>query len=133
MEFTFRTQLHYLIHAVDGEYVAHCLDADLVGTGKSKAEAIEELNLAVRMLAFYAISSNVFDIMSLCKQAPERYWQKFESAKRTSGTEEHELEVCPDLPLISVQQGDAARPHPVEPVFKKREFTYCVAEFKKAA
>ena len=133
MDFTFKTQLHYLIHVVGGDYVAHCLDADLVGTGKSRKEAIEELNVAVRMLALYAISSNVFDNTSLCKQAPERYWQQFEQAKLASGTEEHALDVCPELPSVNVQQREAARPQPLEPVFKKREFTYCVAELRMAA
>ena len=133
MEYTFKTQLHYLIHFVDGQYVAHCLDADLVGTGESKETAIEELNLAVRMLAYYAVSASIFDIMSLCKQAPERYWQKFEQAKNAFGSTEYPLDVCPELPPVAVQQGDAARPQPVEPVFKKREFTYCVAELRMAA
>lgn len=133
MDYTFKNQLHYLIHFVDGEHVAHCLDADLVGTGKTKEQAINELNTAVRMLAFYATSSKVFDIMSLCKQAPERYWQKFEKAKKVSGAKEYTLDVCADLPPVQIEQGESATPRPLQPVFKKREITYCVAELEMAA
>ncbi len=31
MEFTFKTQLHYLIHVVDGEFVAHCFGCRFSG------------------------------------------------------------------------------------------------------
>jgi hypothetical protein len=132
MGFTLKTQLHYLIHVIDGQFIAHCLDADFVGTGKSKQEAINELNTAVRMLALYAVEAKIFDIMSLSKQAPERYWQMFEQAKMTSGTEEHSLDVCAQVAPVKVKQREAIRT--TRPTFfTRREFTYCVAELQAAA
>jgi hypothetical protein len=78
MDFTFTNQLHYLIHTVDDEVVAHCLDMDLVGTGDTTDEAIEELNTAVCSLVLMAMKTSTFDIQSLCEEAPVRYWQLFE-------------------------------------------------------
>jgi hypothetical protein len=129
-QFKFKTQLHYLIHVVDGEYVAHCLDADLVGTGKTRDEAIEEVNIAVRALAAFAIAARVFDIMSLCKPAPERYWEKFELAKQ-SGVQEVILNVCQELDPVLVKQRESSV-NPLDPTLGNREFTYCVAELRAA-
>ena len=104
MDFTFSEQLHYLIHVVDGEYVAHCLDMDLVGTGTSEEEAIEELNTAVRSLVLFAIKGKVLNILSLCKRAPQRYWDRFEEAKAKSGVVMRTLEVSPDLSPVTVKE-----------------------------
>jgi len=113
VDFTFSTQLHYLIHSVDGEYVAHCLDMDLVGTGDSIDESVDELNAAVRSMVFFAIKSQVFDILSLSKSAPERYWDLFEKAKKESGVQTHTLEVSPEIEPVTVREC--------------RQFTYCLA------
>jgi len=112
MDFTFTNQLHYLIHNVDGEDVAHCLDLDLVGSGATADEAINELNTAVCALVFFAVKTKTYDVLSLCKSAPVRYWDLFEEAKNTSGTEVRTLEVSPELAPIAVNQC---------------HFTYCLA------
>ncbi len=112
MEFTFTKQLHYLIHEADNEQVAHCLDLDLVGSGKDDAEAIAELNSAVRALVFFAVKTQTFDIDGICKRAPEKYWEMFEEAKNTSGVKTHTLEVSPEVAPVTV---------------KECNFTYCLA------
>ena len=112
MDFTFSAQLNYLIHQVDGDYVAHCLDMDLVGTGDNKDDAIAELNTAVRALVFFALKTETFDILSLCKRAPRDYWDMFDEAKRTSGTTTCTLEVSPEIAPVTVKQC---------------HFTYCFA------
>lgn len=112
MEFTFTTELHYLIHHVDGEFVAHCLDLDLVGSGNEKQEAIDELNTAVRALVYFAVKTDTFDIQALSKRAPKEYWTLFDEAKSTSGTESGTLEVGAELAPVSV---------------KLCHFTYCMA------
>lgn len=112
MEFTFSKQLHYLIHSADGEQVAHCLDLDLVGSGETAEQAIEELNSAVRALVIFAIKTQTFDVDSLGKQAPEKYWDMFEEAKQTSGVKTETLDVSPEIAPVSVQQC---------------HFTYCLA------
>ncbi len=105
-----------------------------MGTGKTKEAAIDELNTAVRSLAAYAVQAKIFDMMSLCKQAPERgLWQMFDQAKQATGKlQEHVLDVCPEVKPVKVKQREAAKP-PQEPVFTKREFTYCVAVLQAAA
>jgi len=104
MEFTFTTQLHYLIHSVDGEYVAHCLDMDLVGTGDTIEDSIDELNAAVRSMVFFAVKVKAFDILSLSKAAPERYWEVFESAKKMNGVETRTLDVGPEVEPVAVTE-----------------------------
>jgi hypothetical protein len=111
MDFTFTTQLHYLIHNVDGEDVAHCLDLDLVGSGNTADEAIDELNTAVCALVFFAVKTKTYDVLSFCKKAPVRYWDLFEEAK-LSGVEVRTLEVSPELAPVAVSQC---------------HFTYCLA------
>lgn len=112
MDFTFSTQLHYLIHFVDGECVAHCLDMDLVGSGDTEEAAIAQLNTAVRSLVYFAIKSNVFEILTLSKSAPSRYWEMFEAAKRLTGTRTRTLEVSAEIAPVTV---------------KECHFTYCLA------
>ena len=112
MDFTFTTELHYLIHHVDGEYVAHCLDMDLVGSGNTTEDAIDELNTAVRSLVFFAIKTQTFDVLSLSKRAPENYWELFETAREASGTEVRTLEVSAEIAPVAVKQC---------------HFTYCLA------
>jgi hypothetical protein len=113
MEFTFAKQLNYLIHQADGEHVAHCLDMDLVGSGDTKEAAITQLNLAVKSLVFFAFRTNTLDILSLAGRAPDRYWNWFDDAKRTSGTTLHTLDVSPEIAPVTVKQC---------------HLTYCLAE-----
>ena len=104
MEFTFTTELHYLIHFADGEYVAHCLDMDLVGTGDSIEESLEELNCAVRASVFFAVHSKLFDILSISKSAPERYWEMFDDAKKQGNIKTGTLNVGPEVGSVAVQE-----------------------------
>jgi hypothetical protein len=104
MDFTFSTQLHYLVHFADGEYVAHCLDMDLVGSGKNEEEAVDSLNNAVRSLVYFAIKSKVFEVLSLCKNAPARYWDMFEEAKLRSGIKMRKLQVNPEIAPVTVKE-----------------------------
>ena len=104
MDFTFTNQLHYLIHFVDGEYVAHCLDMDLVGTGKNKSDAIEELNTAVRAVVFLALKTENAANQLFWKKAPKRYYSMFEKAKAQSGTETRTLKVDAKLSPVLVNQ-----------------------------
>jgi hypothetical protein len=103
MEFTFSKQLNYLVHVVDNEYVAHCLDMDLIGTGETEDEAIAELNATVRAQVLFAIKSNVFDILGLSQKAPKRYWDLFSEASK-AGTRLRTLEINPAMAPVTVQE-----------------------------
>lgn len=80
MDFTFTSQLHYLVHQVDGEYVAHCLDLDLVGSGPDVDAAVEQLNDAVRAVVYFCMKSGARDTSNRCQEAPREYWDLFRQA-----------------------------------------------------
>jgi hypothetical protein len=79
-DFTFTSQLHYLVHQVDGEYVAHCLDLDLVGSGPDLDGAVYQLNDAVRAVVSLCLKNNASNVSAVCQRAPQEYWDKFEQA-----------------------------------------------------
>jgi hypothetical protein len=108
MDFTFAQPLHYLIHHSDGEYVAHCLDMDLVGTAKNEKDAIEQLNDAVRVLVLLSFQSQ----RSVYQHAPKRYWDMFEEAKTKNGTKTRTLVISAEISPVTVKQC---------------HFTYCLA------
>lgn len=112
MDFTFTTQLHYLVHQADGEYVAHCLDLDFVGTGKNLDDAVNELNNAVRALVYFCIKSGVPDVSHHCQAAPDEYWERFRLALDGSSPIIKTVEVAPEIAPVTVMEC---------------HFTYCMA------
>jgi len=110
MDFTFSPQLHYLIHVVDDEYVAHCLDFDLVGSGASVEDAVCELNTAVRSFILFIVK--MAEVVPTIKAAPQRYWAMFKEAEKQGNTQLHTLEISPELAPFLVNQC---------------HFTYCLA------
>jgi hypothetical protein len=114
MDFTFTTQLHYLVHQVEGEseFVAHCLDMDLVGTGKDVNQAVAQLNGLVRAVVFYCLKAGIKDTSAHCSKAPRNYWDMFKCAQNEHGSEIRTLDVAPELAPISVIEC---------------HFTYCLA------
>jgi hypothetical protein len=80
MDFTFTSQLHYLVNEVDGEQVAHCLDLDLVGSGADIDAAVEQLNDAVRALVYFCLKSGAPDTSAHSQRAPQEYWEMFSQA-----------------------------------------------------
>jgi hypothetical protein len=84
MEFTFETELHYLVHEADGDKVAHCLDLDLVGVGQTNDEAIDALNSAVVGMILFVLKTESFS--ALPAKAPKEYWEMFEVASQAGIT-----------------------------------------------
>lgn len=80
MDFTFSSQLHYLVHQVEGEYVAHCLDLDLVGSGHTVDDAVDQLNDTVRAVVYFCMKSGAPDTSAHCQKAPAEYWEMFRQA-----------------------------------------------------
>jgi hypothetical protein len=80
MDFTFTSQLHYLVHEVDGEQVAHCLDLDLVGSGPDLDSAVYQLNDAVRAVVYFCMKSGAANTSGRCQRAPQEYWDMFSQA-----------------------------------------------------
>jgi hypothetical protein len=87
------TVLHYLFsHDMKGNVNAHCLDLDLVTSGKSIAQAEERLNAVV--LAQISLNYSSGNFSQLRFQAPVDYWQKLNAAKEL-GKSFLEVEVPP--------------------------------------
>jgi hypothetical protein len=80
MDFTFTSQLHYLVHQIDGEHVAHCLDLDLVGSGPDLDSAVYQLNDAVRAIVYFCMKAGAPDASGRCQKAPPEYWEMFKHA-----------------------------------------------------
>jgi len=112
MDFTFTSQLHYLVHQVDGEYVAHCLDLDLVGTGSDVESAVSQLNDLVRAVVVFCLGTKRRDVSGHCSRAPEEYWEKFQSAYNENEPVIRTLDVSPEVSPVTVMEC---------------HFTYCLA------
>jgi len=112
MDFTFTSQLHYLVHQVDGEYVAHCLDLDLVGSGRTIESAVDQLNELVRAVVFFCIQANVPDTSAHCSRAPKEYWDMFKEAYDEHDPVIKTLDISPEVGPVTVMQC---------------HFTYCLA------
>jgi hypothetical protein len=78
--------LHHRLHAViypapdlPGEWVAHCLELDLVTQGTGALHACEMMNEAIRMVAEERIAMGLppFEFRS----APPEAWQRLETAE----------------------------------------------------
>lgn len=99
--FLFSEPLHYLLHEVDGEKVAHCLNMDLVAAGDGIEEAVRRLNELVRYQVSYALKNNVLEMLRT--KAPARYWEMFNDASM-AGTKSYKLELHPDVAPVSVKE-----------------------------
>ena len=100
MEFTFETELHYLVHEVEGDKVAHCLDLDVVGVGKTNEEAIDALNTGVIGIILFMIRTDSFS--AIPNKAPQSYWEMYEEASRF-GVTKSTLEI-PDGKSMTVNE-----------------------------
>jgi len=100
MELTIGDQLNYLVHEVDGDKVAHCLDFDLVGIGKTNEDAIDALNTLVVSTILFALKSE--SVGAIVHAAPRRYWEMFEEASK-SGTNSSTLDI-PNTKTFAVSE-----------------------------
>jgi hypothetical protein len=92
------TALNYLFSHEGGKTIAHCLDLDLVTSGKTLEEAEASLNALVR----YQIKSCFLagKWAQLNRRAPSDFWQMREHAKKLDQGE-LEIEVPPIILPIS--------------------------------
>lgn len=80
--------LRKLLYREEGEYVAHCLEFDLVTTStKSFEEASVELDELVEDYVSYAYEYNDFE--NLYKFAPIKYWIMLQFATSCKNSPEH--------------------------------------------
>lgn len=77
-------RLHALIYPADdvpGEWIAHCLDLDIVSQGTNAPHALEMLCEAIKLSVQWAIEENRPPLEM--RAAPAEAWEKFESTPPT--------------------------------------------------
>jgi hypothetical protein len=96
---TILTALHYLFTpTTDGKMIAHCLDLDLVTSGKNIDEAEDRLNATVLVQIGTCYVAGNF--AQLRFKAPAEYWQALSDAKELE--KKHlEVEVPPVVLPVS--------------------------------
>jgi len=87
--------LHYLFSSSEGKDVAHCLDLDLVASGKTREEATKRLTAIVKAHVELALDRGNYG--SLATAAPKKYWELFFNGKPTP-THKHYISIrTPDI------------------------------------
>jgi hypothetical protein len=61
----------------DGKHVAHCLDLDLVATGKSREESVQKLDRLVKATIELALGTRQY--ANLATSAQQSFWNEFAS------------------------------------------------------
>jgi predicted RNase H-like HicB family nuclease len=77
--------LDVLLYREEGEWVAHCLQLDLVEAGATPEEAEAALAGVIRAHIEYALADN--DMEHLFHPAPPEYWRQFWAAEPQGGRE----------------------------------------------
>jgi len=75
----YNIQIRVLICKEDGEYVARALELDLLGYGKTEAEAVEELKAAVEAQISFARHMNDESLINF--PAEKTYFARWEEAQ----------------------------------------------------
>lgn len=76
---TILTALHYLFSHRGGKTTAHCLDLDLVTSGKNLEHAEDKLNAVVLQQIGSCFASGNYE--QLCFKAPGEYWNALSNAR----------------------------------------------------
>ena len=66
----------------DDQCIAHCLEFDLLGNGKTKREAAESLGQAIAIQVEQTIRSG--NVKNLINPAPPEYWQKYAEGRNVA-------------------------------------------------
>lgn len=74
--------LDILVEMEEGEYVAHCLQFDLVAVAPTADQAIEEIKDLITAQIVFANEHDNLD--SIFRPAPPEYWRKLWCAKQSS-------------------------------------------------
>jgi len=83
-----RIPLRVFFYKEDGDWVAHCLEFDLLGDGETKEEALESLSGAIEIqVEEFILSGNAENLFAI---AESRYFEMF-AAGRDVATGELEL------------------------------------------
>ncbi len=70
-----RIPLRIVFYREDGEWVAHCLEFDLMGSGADKVAAFEQLNEAISLQVAVSLEGN--NAANLFRPAMGKYFEMF--------------------------------------------------------
>ena len=72
---TYRIPLRIVFYKEEGDWIAHCLEFDVIGDGKTKSAAIESLRTAMSMQIADSVRHN--NPENLITPADTKYWQMY--------------------------------------------------------
>jgi hypothetical protein len=78
-----RIPLRVVFYKEAGDWIAHCLEFDLIGDGPTKAKALETLNEAIRVQVAYSFEHQNID--NLFSPAEGKYFRMFAAGKDVAG------------------------------------------------
>ncbi|MHB1033495.1 MAG: hypothetical protein ACYC35_01775 [Pirellulales bacterium] len=82
-----RVPLHIVFYKEDNDWVAHCLEFDLVGDGHTKEDAVAALSAAIRIQAEESLKQN--NPANLFSPADGKYFQMFAAGTDSAVGEFH--------------------------------------------
>jgi hypothetical protein len=83
-------KLNVLIYQDSGEWIAHCLQMDLVSTGINEKDVENDIINLIKAQVIFAIENNNMDY--IFKAAPADEWTKLEKSKRC-GTRKIKIDI----------------------------------------
>ncbi len=82
---TLRIPLRVVFYAEEGEWVAHCLEFDLLGSGTTKQEAVESLSEAIRLQVDESLRSD--NPRNLFSPAGGEYFEMYAAGREIAAGE----------------------------------------------
>jgi predicted RNase H-like HicB family nuclease len=76
----YNIQIRILIYQEDGEFVARALEMDLIGYGKTEAEAVEELKQSIECQLTFAHHMNDSSLLGF--KAEDEFFQRWDQAQQ---------------------------------------------------
>jgi hypothetical protein len=101
--------LHVLLYQEEGSIIAHCLDLDLMGDGKTASAALKRLFGVIEHHIACLIADGRLD--DLYFPAPIKYWKKFSQAKPLGAFNYGPKRSKIDLPRLPIHQMAAMNLH----------------------
>lgn len=78
----FELNVRVLIYREEGDFVAHALEFDLLGYGKTKAEAMSALEAVIKTHLEFCFEQGLAE--SAISPAPEEFFERWEKAQKKS-------------------------------------------------
>lgn len=76
---SYKVPIRIVLYREEGEWVAHCLEMDICGTGNSKSSSMTCLQELIMEQVAHSIS--IGNIENLFHQAPSEYLKMFDAGK----------------------------------------------------